>query len=227
MKLTDEAWKFWSRERYQPACAHYVCGHSFGTPLEPYSSLWCASLIASLNLTEPFTILDWGCGDGRLFNFLSGRFQFFRYYGLERPGNFGTACVASARRLFAHDYRATFDVFDTPTEAIALHEASAVVMGSIATHIPFPTFEEIIARVRPVLDHGGILVASIFIDEAYRCLHRGVYGHEDCYGFVSYMQEQLDHLCERAKLSAHETDTFVSADDNLHHVIHFRNVRSV
>ena len=187
--------------------------------MEPHSSLWCASLVVPFQLREPFTILDWGCGDGRLFNFLSGRFRDFRYYGLERPGEFGTRCVARARQFFGHDPRAIFDVYDTATEVTALAEAAFVVMGSVATHVPIEQFAAILLRLRVPLARGGALAASCFIEETPRLLNRRAYGHDDCYGYVSYTRGQLDDACARQGLLLKICDTFVASDGSLHQML--------
>jgi SAM-dependent methyltransferase len=219
MKLTDREWTAWAKEHYPPSSKIYSCDAVYGTPAEPSSSLWCASLVSPLELREPFAILDWGCGDGRLFNFLSARFRDFRYYGLERPGDFGARCVRRARQFFGHDPRASFDVYDTPTEAAALEEVSSVVMGSVATHVPLEQFAAILARLRPTLARGGTLVASCFIEETERCLNGVTYGHDDCYGYVSYTRQQLDDACERERMHFEISDMFAATDGSLHQIL--------
>lgn len=221
MKLTDNEWTVWAHERFPRSSKVYSCGAVYGTPDEPNSSLWCASLVASLDLREPFVILDWGCGDGRLFNFLSGRFADFRYYGLERPGEFGARCVERARRFFGHDPRAAFDVYDTTTEAVALESASCIVMGSVATHVPIDHFAAILSRVKPVLSRGGTLVASCFIEKTERRLYGTTYGHDDCYGYVSYTPQQLEDVCVKENLNFKIRDTFSASDGSLHQILKF------
>ena len=219
MKLTDREWTSWAKEHYPPSSKIYSCDAVYGTPAEPSSSLWCASLVSPLRLREPFALLDWGCGDGRLFNFLSARFRDFRYYGLERPGDFGTRCVNRARQFFGHDPRATFDVYDTATEVAALEEVSSVVMGSVATHVPVEQFAAILSRLRPTLARDGSLVASCFIEETGHLLNRAAYGHDDCYGNVAYTHQQLDDVCARERLNLEISDTFVSSDGCLHQIL--------
>lgn len=222
MKFTDAAWRnLWQPKPYSAARPDYACGPGFGSTAEPLSSLWCASLLAPLRLSEPFTILDWGCGDGRLFNFLSERFCHFAYYGLERPGPFGEACVARAKDFFGRDARAVFDVYGNDTECKAIDEAHAIVMGSIATHIPFPHFADIVARFSGAFQRGAVLVASFFLRDEYRFAGGAAYGHENCYGWVSYRKDQLDQLCSQTGLAFAEVDVFTENADNVHNICVF------
>lgn len=222
VEFTDKGWEFWSREPYPAACPTYVGNPAFGTPHEPVSSLWCASIMGPLKdcLSDGFVILDWGCGDGRLFNFLSKRFKEFRYYGLERPGAFGGQCVQKARTMFGHDGRAVFDLYGNAVETEAMEKAQMAVMGSVATHIPFPQFEEIVKRMLPILNREGVVVASMFIEASYEFRNGLLYGHSDCYGWVSYTQEQLDGLCGRMGLKAVQKETCFT-ENCLHRLIHF------
>ena len=219
MKLTDLAWMSWQKTSYASSASNYKCDDAYGTPAEPLSSLWCASLVAPLQLSEPFVIVDWGCGDGRLFNFLSERFKDFRYYGLERPGEFGANSIARARGFFSHDPRAVFDVYGGDTEACALKETSFVVMGSIATHLPIEQFAALLQRVMPALPRGGTLIASCFIEDTARLVDPAVYGHADCYGFVSYTRDQLENVCSKHKLCFDISDTFTAACGSFHQIL--------
>ena len=220
MKLTDTAWAAWERKPYTPSSTIYRCDPAYGTPAEPASSLWCASLVDPLALQEAFTLLDWGCGDGRLFNFLSARFQNFRYYGLERPGDFGARCIERARSFFGHDSRATFDLYGDRAEAAALTECTSLVMGSVATHVPIDQFGALLRRVRPILGRDGAAV-SCFIEDESRCLNASAYGHADCFGYVAYTRRQLEDLCATERLSYRTVDTFVSSDGSLHQILKF------
>jgi len=176
-------------------------------------------------LREPFVLLDWGCGDGRLFNFLSKRFRTFKYFGLERPGLYGDKCIQAARSSFGHDARAEFDVYDTETETRAAKEAGVAIMGSVATHITFDAFEGIMDRILPVLERGGVLVASFFIEEKYEAKYGTRYGHEDCLGWVSYRQDQIDDLCWMMGLKSEPEGVFVADGmGNIHRMIRFLKV---
>ena len=220
MKITDTAWGAWERQPYTSSSSTYRCDPAYGTPNEPASSLWCASLVEPLRLQEAFTLLDWGCGDGRLFNFLSARFKNFHYYGLERPGDFGARCVERARSFFGHDCRATFDLYGGGVEVEAVKECTSVVMGSVATHVPIDQFGALLSRVRPILGRNGAVV-SCFIEDEARCLNSSAYGHPDCFGYVAYTRDQLEDLRVNAHVDFRVHDTFVSSDGSLHQILKF------
>ena len=212
MNPQSKSWKFWSREPYPASCPAYQCGPNFGTTEEPGSSMWCAALLDPIreSLKTPFILLDWGCGDGRLFNFLSKRFKMFRYYGLERPGVFGTSCVKAAQESFGHDLRGAFGVYDSILESCAIEAAQVAVLGSVATHIPFPDFEAVMKRLLPILMRGGVVVSSFFIEEKYEIKNGTCYGHDDCWGWVSYTQAQINDLCRKMGLVSKEGESFVT-----------------
>lgn len=223
MQITDADWvKLWSPEPFPPSAPRFVGDQAFGTPREPESSLWCASIMAPLKdrLSDGFSVLDWGCGHGRLFNFLSKRFQNFTYYGLERPGDFGAKCVMKARSFFGRDKRAAFDVYGAELETKAVSQVQIAVMGSIATHLSFPAFEQIVDRLLPIIKRGGVLVSSFFIQDKYELIGANQFGHADCYALAIYTQGQLDEMCARKGLKSEQKETYL-ATGCLHRLIHF------
>jgi hypothetical protein len=185
--------------------------------------MWCAALLDPIreSLKEPFVLLDWGCGDGRLFNFLSGRFKMFRYYGLERPGAFGESCVKAAQKSFGHDLRGAFGVYDSILESCAIEAARIAVLGSVATHIPFPFFETIMKRLLPILMRGGVVVSSFFMEGKYEIKNGTCYGHDDCWGWVSYTRDQIDGMSRRMGLRTNEGEPFVTMGCT-HRILCFR-----
>jgi len=224
MNAQSETWKFWSNQTYASSCPSYCVGHADGTPAEPGSSIWCASLLESARdrLSGPFVILDWGCGDGRLLDFMTRRFKEFEYYGIERPGEHGSSRIVQARASFASDPRAKFDVYDTPLEKEAVGRAGIVVMGSVATHIPIPMFEILLSRILPVLERGGVLISSFFIRDRYAFQNGTCYGHDDCYRWVSYTQEQVDGICQKMGLSAEQKELFDAGPGCIHQILRFQ-----
>lgn len=223
MELTDASWTFWAKEPFQASAPKFEVRKWFGTYWEPDSSRWCASLMEPVRerLNTPFTVLDWGCGDGRLFNFLSKRFQSFKYYGLERPGTFGDECIVNARGYFKHDPRAEFDVYGTPLETRAVASSGIAVLGSIATHISFPEFESIMVRILPIAKRGGVIVSSFFFDKVYHLGKGNTYGREDCYDLTYYTRQQVSDMCLRMGLVPTEKSTCYTTNC-LHHILDFR-----
>lgn len=211
MELVDKEWKeFWSKELFPASAPNFKFRECFGIYWEPDSSRWCASLMEPVRdkISKSFVLLDWGCGDGRLFNFLSKRFSQFKYYGLERPGEFGAGCIETARGFFRHDPRAEFDLTTGPVAAKALETSQFAILGSVATHIPFPDFRKIIQTLMPILDRGGEVISSFFIEKEYSLKAPGnCYGHQDCFALVSYTQAQIDSLCQEFNLTGAEKST--------------------
>jgi hypothetical protein len=107
-------------------------------------------------------------------------------------------------------------------ETKAIKEAGVAVMGSVATHIAFDAFEGIMNRLLPVLERGGILVASFFIEEKYEAKYGTRYGHDDCLGWVSYRQDQIDDLCWRMGLKSEPGGVFIAEGmGNIHRMLRF------
>lgn len=228
MELKDKAWEFWSQEPFPPSSKDYKVDMYFGTYWEPDSSRWCASLMEPVRarLGRAFTVLDWGCGDGRLFSFLSKRIKDFKYYGLEHPGPFGDGCVQKAGAAFGKDSRAEFGVYGTPLEAKAVSESEIAVLGSVATHIPFPDFESIMIRLMPIIERGGAIVSSFFIEKEYKLKgESNCYGYQGCYSFVQYTQRQIDGLCHRLGLVGEEKETCLTMGC-LHRILLFGKAKS-
>jgi Methionine biosynthesis protein MetW len=215
MDINSVAWtNFWGVDKYPPSNSNYVCDAVFGTPQEPDSSIWCASLLESSRdkLEEPFSVLDYGCGDGRLFNFLSRHFKDFNYYGLETETQHGVNSINLANRYFQNDKRASF--------GHKCVKADLNVLGSVATHISIKAFENILKEIMP--SRLGT-VASIFISDNYYLESKGAFGYEDCYARAFYTKSLLDKMCKRLGLNHEQKESFLAQGCNAHLIFHFWN----
>jgi hypothetical protein len=227
MKLSDEAWSsHWSKEQFPPACSSYACGFEFGTPNEPASSLWCASLLEPLRkagaLSTEFAAVDWGCGDGRLFNFLSRRYRKFRYFGIEQENSFGMSCLWRASASFGQDKRAMFATAENNKAAQALDKATFIVLGSVATHLVEQDLRECLSKFDRALRRGAPLVSSFFIGNSFSAFIPGLYGNPKCHGAVTYTKPMIEDIAKSLGCTATEEGEFEAKDGHLHRIVVFR-----
>jgi hypothetical protein len=145
---------------------------SVGCDDEPLSSLWCACLAEAMgsHYREGMAVLDYGCGYGRFFNFLSGRLRTFRYYGLEvegAPSGHGDACLAYLDRCFAADGRGRFSAVESALEREAIGTVNVVLLGSVFTHMDQEHLDRTFRKFLPVIERGGAVVFSAMIGARY------------------------------------------------------------
>lgn len=227
MKLSDEAWtSHWSKEPFPPASPAYTCGYEFGSPDEPASSLWCASLLEPARKSKAFdtefALLDWGCGDGRLFNFLSRRYKKFRYFGIEQESSFGMSCLWRASASFGQDRRAMFTTADNNKASEALDKATLIILGSVATHLLEDDLRKCLSRYERVLRRGAPLVTSFFIGNAFSAFIPGLYGNPKCHGVVTYTRPMIDAMAQSLGCTAVEDGEFEARDGHIHRIVVFR-----
>jgi hypothetical protein len=186
-----------------------------GADDEPVSSLWCASLAEAIGerYQEGITLLDYGCGYGRFFNFLTGRLRNFTYYGLEIPNcptQHGERCIQYAKETFGADRRAKFGFSESELEDEALNAAHVVLLGSVFSHVDFERFQLLFRRFMPVLDRGDAVVFSILLADGYKCTGPGfLLGmHDYFYQDVRYTRRQLSEYFEKERLILTEGEYF-------------------
>lgn len=221
MNASDPEWEFWSKEPFKPSCRGYWCHWRLGSSEEPGSSLWCASLLDPVRdrLSAGFRLLDWGCGDGRLMDFISRRFRDFSYMGVEKSGKWGRFCVGRGEKFFRKDSRASFGLTETPFEAEAVRAAEVVVMGSVMTHLVPSDAAALLWRVSPVLVRGGALVTSLIVGQAHFRDMSPSYGHGDCHALVPYSIKAFDGICRDAGARWEEAGNFLTRSGRLHRIM--------
>ena len=166
-------------------------------------------------------LADYGCGAGRYAQFLRQRLRRFEYFGLELPGSnsqHGEKSLATARELFRGDRRIKFDLIGSQLETKALSTVSAVVLGSIFTHVDFNEMERILRKFQPIIAAGGKVVFSIFLAGVHRFEDEGLYGFAKCYNRVWFTTEQLEELNGKHGWVAIERESFVAQEVNVHRI---------
>jgi SAM-dependent methyltransferase len=224
MELSHSLWtEKWSRAPYKTIVDGPIIGQTGYGPTpprcgcddEPASSLWCASLAEGMGarFREGVRVLDFGCGYGRFFNFLTGRLRSFAYFGLELSGSVtehGEQCLRFAVSAFGKDGRAEFGFTGTDFEKRALKEAEIVLVGSVFPHLDFKRLDQLFSKFIPVIEKGGAVVFSILLSDEYRCVGPGFYLEMGDYFYqeVRYTRPQLAGYFGSKNLVSTEVEYF-------------------
>lgn len=209
MNLNSPAWtERWSKDKYQRLYPNFYV-YGYGSDSEPASSCWMATLLAPMGerFREGIRVLDYGCGGGRLFNFMTGQLRSFMYYGAEPAGG---KELAVAESYFKSDPRAKFMTCEEAVESEEVLSCDAVILGSIFTHLLEEKCESILRSIWPIVDGGGMIIfTAIFRPEAEA--HRpGAHGFDDCYA-ISFMREGwIEDLERKLSRKVEEVDTYLA-----------------
>lgn len=202
----------------------------WGSDKEPLSSLWLASLSEAMgeHFGDEMIVLDYGCGRGRYGNFLGRRLSNFTYYGLEREGQSSKA-ISWLMEETSELENVHFGFIGSDLEDEALGKANVVVLGNIFTHLLFQCKEEskhgdsfvtICNKFMPLVERGGVVVFSAFIDSKMRQARgAGHYGLPNCYGLSYYTMEALQGYCEEKGFVLTEREFFSAQNGKNNHRI--------
>ena len=121
----------WAQNKYPRLYPDFYV-YGFGTDAEPGTSHWMASLLDPMGerFKEGVTILDYGCGCARLFNFITGYLKDFKYYGTEPTGS---KELEKAKSFFEDDPRA---IFMTCESAVMSKDVYLVMQLSLGVSSP-------------------------------------------------------------------------------------------
>jgi 2-polyprenyl-3-methyl-5-hydroxy-6-metoxy-1,4-benzoquinol methylase len=188
--------KGWGAEKYEKA------------------NVWMSSLIEPLEdkFCEGMKLLDYGCGNGRISNFLSGRLRDYTYYGIEPQGQPG---IDIAKQTF-NDSRHHFGYIGTDLETKALSEVDCIILGSIFTHLSFNDFKSIMEKFKNSIMKGAVVSFSIFTDTEYKEIGRGAYGLSDCYNLVYYTEKQLNDWVSENNYTLKEFPSYIAQCVHIH-----------
>ncbi len=221
MDAADSRWlDYWSMQPYTKSNPDYSCDYRFGTDTEPASSIWCASLLDGVRdlLIDNFGLLDWGCGDGRCFSFLSSRFRNFTYFGVEPYNDNGLFCRLKTKRLFGADRRFRFGYVGDEICLAGLAATKIAVMGSVATHMSLQQFGLLLQRFKGFFAGGGVLTASFLFGKS-TVFNRGAYDNFDCWDLAVYDRIQLSGLLNSFGLRFTTTDVFYAQTIYEHNIL--------
>lgn len=190
---------------------------------DPLYSKWC-SLLTEQYLKEDITILDYGCGCGRLANYISSKIENFTYYGLDTSWGYGQLGIECAKANYS-DPRTHFGFIESNSKVIselekeAIAKADLVVLGSVLTHLPLKSGLAVLRKFWPVLSRGRNVSLSAFWADKETF---GTTISEDYYSHVIYSKDDIDN-----NLIYEETGQILAQGFFLHHIISIRKIKNI
>jgi ubiquinone/menaquinone biosynthesis C-methylase UbiE len=168
-----------------------------GVYTEPEVTRWLGSLV-DRSLREGMTIVDCGCGNGRLAHYISKKINEFEYIGLEVVSDHGKEMVKFAKENF-NDRRTTFGFIESELEKKAIDSADLVVFGSVFTHTTIEDTYDILDKYSPVMKRGGRLVFSALIKPDYVIGNHPAY-HDNAFDVVYNTLDQYIEYADKNDL---------------------------
>lgn len=157
--IEDE--KFWLLKKYRPVSESHVA-------TAPGNHYWYACLLSAAGknyIKDECTILDYGCGNAPLANFLSTKVKKFTYFGLEPSGS----PYLSQNNLNSQNINLGF--LGTPLEKEALKKSQIAILGSVLTHLDWKASSKILSHLLPIVKlNKGIIVFSCFLSNRYHLI---------------------------------------------------------
>lgn len=183
---------------HRPVNPHPLAPPRYGADTEPKATEWMTILCASAGeaFQHGMTVLDYGCGAGRLANFISQRTKDFIYYGIE-PATAGPYQRNRMTNLdicnlnYGGERRIRFGAIGSVTEREALDNCTLIVAGSVFTHLAYEEYLSVLKKFKPALKRGAPFVHSLLIGKAYELGVPKRHGIKTCYSVVTYSEEQV------------------------------------
>jgi 2-polyprenyl-3-methyl-5-hydroxy-6-metoxy-1,4-benzoquinol methylase len=221
LEIHDDLWiNKWSIEKYSPIVEKYN-GIIVGTDNEPRASLCMASFSEAMGeyFKEKMNILDYGCGGGRYCNFLSKRLKDFNYVGIEKYGsNYTDSCINESIKFFGEDSRVKFGYTNSELEKKAMDNCEIVLLLSVFTHTTIETTSNILEKLKPIVDRGGIIIFSMILADEYSLVGEA-YGFDDNYTITYNTKDQIEDLKNKLKVKINLIGDF-NTDENILHSIY-------
>lgn len=215
-------------DRQWPVRRHAINPHPlappcYGADTEPAATQWMSILCAAAGskFGTDMVMLDYGCGAGRLVNFVSERVKNFTYFGVEpkKAGPFQrnrSTNLDICRFNYGGDHRVIFGAIGGNEERQALNACTVIVAGSVFTHLAYEQYVAALQKFRPALKRGARFVHSLLVGAEYG-LHGGHKMHETqgCWQAVTYTPEQVAAAAEGFKVDC--LGSWHSAPNKLDH----------
>jgi SAM-dependent methyltransferase len=188
---------------------------------DPLYSKWCSALTEPY-LKENMTILDYGCGCGRLANYISSKLENFTYYGLEPSWGMGPQGNECAKANYTEP-RTHFGFIESNSNVIselekeAIAKADLVVLGSILTHLPLTLGLVILNKFQSVLRKGGNISLSIFWGDEEILFNKL---DVDWYGYTICSKSAID------KNLIYKKTGFIVAHGLTHHILSVKRINT-
>lgn len=202
-KEWTENWVNQKHERMYPN--FHVPG--YGSDYEFATTYWMASLLDPMRerFKEGVSILDYGCGGGRLFNFMTGYLKDFTYYGAEPEES---REMKVAKGYFEKDPRSVFLSCEDSLKSKDAMSCDAVILGSIFTHLLEDHCEKILNNLLPVIENGGMIIFSALFKLNGKVRSPGAHGMKDCYGIVYQRNAWIEEIKKKYSFNIEEAGDF-------------------
>ena len=155
----------------------------------------CADAMGS-SFKEGMKVLDYGCGFGDFGWYMENQLKDFTYYGVEPHGRYGDSCLSKAKDNHGDNPRMSFGYIGEDLEAKAIEDVNVALLLSIFTHLGIDRTEQIMMKLLPIVERGGIIVFTMIHGPEYRIVGPKVY-NASAYSVVYNTKEQVNSMAVR------------------------------
>jgi hypothetical protein len=176
-------------------------------PSAPGNRYWYGCLLGALGsqqIRERCSILDYGCGNAPLGNFLSGFLNEFTYYGLEPQGS-------PHIERSPKDPRIMVGFVGSSVEQLAVANANCAVLGSVFTHLEWSDSVKILDSLIPIANRGAI-VFTCFFSESEKLIGDEHYSYASVrtYHYSLIVEDMVSNYAKARGLRYEISDVFYS-----------------